>query len=889
MPKPLFLLALLIAVAAHADYQLSNGYFSLHGQDGWFDQLRLDHAGKGKFGDNLIQSLSMGVLPGNSLNLKVEQNEDSIVLHDLIVRSPITKEYSYNTHPINLPKDSTLGVKFTVESGIITRVGGKFPTWHSADSGCTLTLYRLPDGDFARKEKIASTKLTNVKDNSEQYVDCDPQPPGTFYLEASEMTGTQIGWWGSTTDPNPAMIAYVDGKEQADMDLSVVYSGFTEVTGDWTVALEGPNLTSTFLSDALPPDIRVQIVTPWEKAGYDVSKFPFSRFYTDTGRHQIVQEYKRRPTQSIHASKWIYAMGNKACDLRFNLAPGQGLSWDFEDHSMTWKFNGSSLDIDLLRHNGKLPDSYPVFYSSQSKFDKVLNEFFYSHALNFGVGTPPDWKEWQALILDWTASPQKEEQRGHFTGVKMGENGYVFAWGAQEGWPFPYKDEDKDGKNDYDTRHFTTNPCFILGAYRYFAWTRDMDFLKEMMPKLRQAMAFDLNEVHGRDGILTIDAKGHEGRNDGIGSNYWDILPFGYKEAFCSSYFYEALRAMAELEQFCADRGLDLPGPKESPAFYQALRSKAQKAYNKTFWDDKKGRYVGCVDVDGVKHDYGFTFVNLEAMAYGLADQEQVRRVYRWMETEPTSTGKADTYSAWIFAPRANTIHNPPRDEAVNSKQSTVTSPASASPPSSTIDHGPSTIPHQPSALAPSPHRPIPPSPPPWWHFGWGGTDYGDQCQDGGAILYTSGYDVIARAKYLGADNAYQRLKEILDRYNMPDRLCGGSPMYRGEKTQGGPGGSAGSIGVEGEFPESGLAPASFLYAFLGIDADTKGLRICPNLPSSLKYAGVRNLSYAGTLYDIRVTNDSVEIKPLNVAGSVVIKRKLTPGETFVLSAGVVK
>ena len=552
-------------------------------------------------------------------------------------------------------------------------------------------------------------------------------------------------------------------------------------------------------------------------------------------------------------------MGKKSYDLRFNFASGQGISWEFTDDEALWKLNSPTLDIDLLPHSDKLPDYYPVFYSSDKKTTDLVNEFYYSHGLNFGVGTPPDWKEWQALILDWTDSPQTFEQRGHFTGVQMRDDGYVRTWGADDGWPFPSKDEDKDGKNDYDTRHFTTNPCLILGAYRYFVWKRDVDFLKEMMPKLRLMMEFELNEMHGKDGIIVIDAKGHEGRADGIGSNYWDILPFGYKDAFCNSYYFASLKAMGELEQFCLDQGLDLPGEKRTPAFYTKLRDRVRLMYNRTFWDDTKGRYVGCVDVDGVKHDYGFTFVNMEAMAYDLADKSQVERVYHWMETEPTSTGKADTYSAWVFAPRANTIHNPPREG--NSK-SEIRNPNSPTPP----------LPHSPS---------------PWWFFGWGGTPYGDQCQDGGAILYTSGYDIMARAKYLGADNAYKRLTEMLGRYNMPDRLMGGNPLYTGETSQGG-GNGAGSVGVEGEFPESGLAPASYLYAFLGIDADITGMRIKPNLPSSLKYAGVRNLSYAGTRYDIKVTKDSVEITPLNLVNPTVIKRRLKPGETFVLAPGIV-
>ena len=850
--KLLILLALGIIAACplFADHTLGNGYFQLHAREGWFDVLSLDPSGKGKYGDNLIKSLSMGEIPEGVSGFKIEQSEKSLSFRGLPVRMPFKTEQMYSTHAVELTGVS-LGVKFTAPAGWITSVGGKFPTWHQTDSGCVLRLYRVPDGDMAKKELVAGRKLANVPDNSTQFVECKPQPPGVYYLEISEKVGTHIGWWGSGGNVTPSMTAYVDGVEHPEMDLTLVYSGYNEFPADWTVTLDGPNLTCSLKPAGegaqLPAEMHVRMVTPWEKAGYDVSKFPFSRFYTDTGRHMLVQQLKRRPhSDQLQAGKWICAMGRKSFDLRFNLSPGQRLSWQFDDDAMTWRFNGPGFDIDLLPHSSKLPDYYPVFYSSEPKFDKVLNEFYYSHALNFGVGTPADWKEWQALILDWTANPQRDEQRGHFTGMSMRPDGYVYTWGGQEGWPFPYKDEDRDGKNDYDTRHFTTNPCFILGAYRYFVWTGDVEFLKEIMPKLRSAMAFQLDQLQGRRGIIIIDAKGHEGRAEGIGSNYWDILPFGYKDAFCNSYYYASIQAMAELEQFCIDQQLDLSGPKESPAYYQALRPRARKAYNRDFWDEGKGRYVGCVDVDGVKHDYGFTFVNVEAMAYGLADEEQAKRVYNWMETDKTSSGKADTYTKWIFAPRANTIHNPPRDK--------------------------------PQEPAPS-----------WWHFGWGGTPYGDQCQDGGAILYTSYYDIVARAKFLGADNAFKRYSEILGRYNKPDRLCGGSPLYFGEDPQGGPGGHAGSVGVEGEFPESGLVPSAFLYAFLGVNADIEGLKIRPNLPSALNWAGVKNLSYAGNMYDIKVTNDSVEISVLGLAKPFKIEKALKPGETFVLRRGMLK
>ena len=67
--------------------------------------------------------------------------------------------------------------------------------------------------------------------------------------------------------------------------------------------------------------------------------------------------------------------------------------------------------------------------------------------------------------------------------------------------------------------------------------------------------------------------------------------------------------------------------------------------------------------------------------------------------------------------------------------------------------------------------------------------------------------------------------------------------MYRGEINNGG---QRGSVGLWGAFPESGLAPCAFLYAFLGIHADIEGLHIRPNLPSELEFAGVDGLMFHG-------------------------------------------
>ncbi len=167
---------------------------------------------------------------------------------------------------------------------------------------------------------------------------------------------------------------------------------------------------------------------------------------------------------------------------------------------------------------------------------------------------------------------------------------------------------------------------------------------------------------------------------------------------------------------------------------------------------------------------------------------------------------------------------------------------------------------------------------PSWWFFGWPGTEFDGQCQTGGAILYVSFYDLMARLSYLGPDNALARYRAILDRYAEPDRLSGGSPLYRGEKTQGGPGGAAGSVGVEGEFPESGLVPCFMLHGIMGLEPSACGLVIHPRLPSSIQWVRCRNVTYGGELYTFEVRAETVTVRRQKDGASVT--KRLSGGRT---------
>jgi hypothetical protein len=63
--------------------------------------------------------------------------------------------------------------------------------------------------------------------------------------------------------------------------------------------------------------------------------------------------------------------------------------------------------------------------------------------------------------------------------------------------------------------------------------------------------------------------------------------------------------------------------------------------------------------------------------------------------------------------------------------------------------------------------------------------------------------------------------------------------------------------GLNGEFPESGLVPATYTYSLVGITAEHDGLHIAPTFNNVYEFMGVRQVRYNGKSYDIRVNRDA--------------------------------
>lgn len=386
----------------------------------------------------------------------------------------------------------------------------------------------------------------------------------------------------------------------------------------------------------------------------------------------------------------------------------------------------------------------------------------------------------------------------------------------------------------YDTRHDITGQNYIQGCTAYFRWTGDINFLRRNVDRMRMALRYVMTEHQALEKKYVFNTwVGHDGRSGlrvgpdgkkellsgrGIGDNYWDLLPFGYKDAYATILYYDALRCMASIERAIRahpEWNVPVGVLALDPDMLEKHAAEVKVTGNKMFWNAKTGRFVPNIDIEGQIHDYGLTSLNMEAVCYDFATPEHARAIMAWLNGDrivkgDTSTG-ADIYH-WRFAPRATTKRN--------------------------VEY---------------------------YFWGWTAPEsipWGGQVQDGGAVLGFSYHDLMARLKILGPDNAWTRLREVIKWFDEVQAAGGYRKYYDGSREgtlQGG--GTAGGLGLDCEFFESVLVPQVMLEGFLGFRPDVEGFHLDPKLPSDWPELTITNIRWHDHVFTIRATAGSAEIQ----------------------------
>ncbi|MFO1497247.1 MAG: hypothetical protein U1G07_02425 [Verrucomicrobiota bacterium] len=380
-----------------------------------------------------------------------------------------------------------------------------------------------------------------------------------------------------------------------------------------------------------------------------------------------------------------------------------------------------------------------------------------------------------------------------------------------------------------DTRHPINNLNFIRAVRDYVAWTGDLAFLREQIARVRTAMRFTMREFDTRQRkCIYTTWPGHEGRSgvrrtgdgakqivpgEGIGGNYWDLLPFGGEDALATIYYYDTLLDLATVEQqirahpeWGVSRSADAFDPDDLRRHAHEVRDYSRSR----FWNPATGRF-GTVDLDGVMHDYGWTFLNNEAVYYGLATSLQARSIRDWISGRrlvegDTSTGE-DIYH-WRFGPRASTRRN--------------------------LDY---------------------------YFWGWSNPEsipWGYQVQDGGGVLGFSYHDLMCRLAVDGPDDTWERLQKILTWFAETEAEGGYRAYYAKDPSRGTmQGGNVpGGLGLDREFFESILVPQVMLYGFLGFTPTLTGFQLQPKLPSRWPELTVTRVHLRDMVMDVTAHQD---------------------------------
>jgi|GEM_PF-2640351 len=418
-----------------------------------------------------------------------------------------------------------------------------------------------------------------------------------------------------------------------------------------------------------------------------------------------------------------------------------------------------------------------------------------------------EWSFWNALKMSWRDNAARMRLAQNLVSLPVDDGGYV--------WLTPHHD-----KHLEHSRHYVATPIWISAVAYHYLLTRDKAFLESKDPKtgepllskVRRAMAMLTDKLGGSGGLVTIRDPELQGTPDCKGNTYWDAWPFGHKDAYMNAHFYEACGWYADLMEAAGD-------PAES-ARLRSLRPLIRETFNSTFWDGEKGRYIGWIDKDGKRVDFGFVFLNLKAVSYGLADGDRATRVMQWIDggrSIPGDTSGGEDIYHYKIAPR-----------------STTRAAESEAAPYFKLFWGDDTV-----ATRDSP------------------ASWGLNAQNGGMIFYVSYYDLHARKRALGPDNAMKRMNVILEE-TAKDHL---RRMPKNPTI-----GIGTAVGILREFPESGIVPFYFVDGVMGIRPAPGGLRITPAIPEAWRGATVESLSFAGADWTI-TADSSVEEPAITRAG----------------------
>ena len=557
----------------------------------------------------------------------------------------------------------------------------------------------------------------------------------------------------------------------------------------------------------------------------------------------------------------------------------------------SYKFYNESLSNLLTKYGG--------FVGSQAAFVEIDMDFVSSNLDDVRLV----WKTKNGGDT-WYSASAKEY-------VTVGINDYS-TYGARSYWPM-YLNENWNGqiitalgvefvpvsgttlsitngklnyiRGMYDTRQPQFAFQWMDAFYNYVSYTQDETVLKQLMPKARKTMLFMLHCLQGENGLVNMDFfSGHNGigttinadgsvtthPGEGIGSGYWDTLALSEINLESNAYFYTCLQQMAVLEAYCEENNISIDEVSiknrvigEASVTYDynseklyALMDQVKARFSEDIkpvleddgrytnegglWNPETGRFaLGINEATGEIVDHGYVLFNEQAIVAGLGTDEQRLSVMQWINGDRIVDGDlstGDDIYFYEFAPRFNTA------DCLSQFNFGLAE----------LNFGDSSA---------------------WKVYG---TSFSRSVQNGGAVLWASYYDIIARAQVLGTDNAYERIEDIAQWYSKVNSTTTGTgtnffqayyDALEGQnntgiyKRQAANAGGVGAIGIDSEFLENVILVRAIPDAFYEMTTDgLKQISFTNHLPEKIEYLKLDNLKLGSAFYSVYMNKNEIEV-----------------------------
>lgn len=188
-----------------------------------------------------------------------------------------------------------------------------------------------------------------------------------------------------------------------------------------------------------------------------------------------------------------------------------------------------------------------------------------------------------------------------------------------------------DGIGLAEDEYLITGSGTLLGLADYLANGATSAWLERYAPAIRQRLQLMQGRDLDGDGLVeSRQRRGVSGEHD-WSTNWYDVVSFGWKDAFTNALLYRALRGL--------DAAFEALGAADLRVGLDEWARRLRSNYHDTFYNPETGWIAGWVSADGVRHDYRFMAINGAASWTGVLEDDVRRAVMKQMLADYRASG----------------------------------------------------------------------------------------------------------------------------------------------------------------------------------------------------------------------------------------------------------